>query len=232
MMIQSTLQVQYPSSPQSGSTNLNLKIKSPIFLGSFFQKSNLHNFKFKVSWRTFLNFEQILTNLSILGNFGQIQLIWQWLTRKKRKHHNFCKKCQNLACNDLLESSLKSLSIKKVSKNPITNWNCSCVPKIPKFHIWNSQFFWVKNYHQLKAKVWQVFAVSGHVVKISIVIKAFPIVFQHNPKMGCPWKYTKYGSRHEGRSLYSSFFQGSKASFKRYFRGSAINLEGFILVRH
>jgi hypothetical protein len=34
-----------------------------------------------------------------------------------------------------LESSLNFPSTKKVSKNPITNWNCGCVPKIPKFHI-------------------------------------------------------------------------------------------------
>jgi hypothetical protein len=36
---------------------------------------------------------------------------------------------------------LKFPSTKKVSKNPITNWNCNCVPKIPKVHIWNSQPF-------------------------------------------------------------------------------------------
>jgi hypothetical protein len=30
---------------------------------------------------------------------------------------------------------------KKNSKIPITNWNRGCVPKIPKFHIWNSRSF-------------------------------------------------------------------------------------------
>jgi hypothetical protein len=32
-------------------------------------------------------------------------------------------------------------STKKVSKNPITNWDHGCVPEIPKFHIWNSRSF-------------------------------------------------------------------------------------------
>jgi hypothetical protein len=40
-----------------------------------------------------------------------------------------------------LESPLNFPSTKKVSKNQITNWNCGCVPKIPKFHIWNSRSF-------------------------------------------------------------------------------------------
>jgi hypothetical protein len=61
--------------------------------------------------------------------------------RKKRKHHNFCKKRQNLACDGLLESPLNFPPTKKLSKNPITNWNRSCVSKIPKFHTWNSQSF-------------------------------------------------------------------------------------------
>jgi hypothetical protein len=37
-----------------------------------------------------------------------------------------------------LESPLKFPSTKKDSKYPITNWNHSCMPKIPKFHIRNS----------------------------------------------------------------------------------------------
>jgi hypothetical protein len=61
--------------------------------------------------------------------------------RKKINHHNFCIKYQNLACNGLLESPLNFPSIQKVSKNPITNWNRTCMPKIPKFRIWNSQSF-------------------------------------------------------------------------------------------
>jgi hypothetical protein len=89
----------------------------------------------------------------ILTKFGSFGLFWTdsaamamgdsmpSFERKKRNHHNFCKKCQNLACNGLLESPLNFPSTKKVSKNPITNWNHSCVPKIPKFHIWNSLSF-------------------------------------------------------------------------------------------
>jgi hypothetical protein len=61
--------------------------------------------------------------------------------RKKRKRHNLCKKCQNLACDGLLESpTLNFPSTKFFSKNSVTNWNRSCMPKIPKFHMWNSQF--------------------------------------------------------------------------------------------
>jgi hypothetical protein len=88
--------------------------------------------------------------LKKIGNFG---LFWADSTTmavadsmplfesKKKKRHNFCKKCQNLACDGLLESPLNFPSTKKVSKNPITNWNHNCVPKVPKFHIWNSQSF-------------------------------------------------------------------------------------------
>jgi hypothetical protein len=61
--------------------------------------------------------------------------------RKKRKRHNLCKDCQNLACDGLLESPLNFPSTENVSKNQITNWNRSGVRKIPKFHIWNSQSF-------------------------------------------------------------------------------------------
>jgi hypothetical protein len=38
-------------------------------------------------------------------------------------HHNSYNKGLNLACNGLLESPLNFPSTKKVSKNPITNWN-------------------------------------------------------------------------------------------------------------
>jgi hypothetical protein len=88
--------------------------------------------------------------LTIFGIFG-LFLFWADLAamamadsmpsfeRKERKCHNFCKKYQNLACDGLLESPLNLPSTKKVSKNPITNWNRSGVPKIPKFHIWKSQ---------------------------------------------------------------------------------------------
>jgi hypothetical protein len=41
--------------------------------------------------------------------------------REKRKRHNFCKKCHNLAYDGLLESPLNFPCTKKVSKNPITN---------------------------------------------------------------------------------------------------------------
>jgi hypothetical protein len=41
--------------------------------------------------------------------------------RKERKCHNFCKKCQNLACDGLLESHLNFPSTKKVSKKPVIN---------------------------------------------------------------------------------------------------------------
>jgi succinate-acetate transporter protein len=54
----------------------------------------------------------------ILTNFGSFGLFWAdsaamamadsmpSFERKKRKCHNFCKKCQNLACDGLLESPL------------------------------------------------------------------------------------------------------------------------------
>jgi hypothetical protein len=64
-------------------------------------------------------FWQILTQF---GSFGQIQLLWQWLTAcphlkgKKRKHHSFCKRYQNLACDGLLESPLNFPSTKKIHK--------------------------------------------------------------------------------------------------------------------
>jgi hypothetical protein len=41
--------------------------------------------------------------------------------RKNRKLHNFCKKYQNLACNDLLKSPLNFPFTQKVSKYLITN---------------------------------------------------------------------------------------------------------------
>jgi hypothetical protein len=44
-------------------------------------------------------------------------------------HHNSYNKGPNLARNGLLESPLNFPSTKKVSKNPSTNWNRSCVPK-------------------------------------------------------------------------------------------------------
>jgi hypothetical protein len=56
-------------------------------------------------------------------------------------HHNYYNKGPNLVCNGLLESPLNFPSTKKVSKNQIINWNRSCVPKILKFHLWNSQSF-------------------------------------------------------------------------------------------
>jgi hypothetical protein len=36
------------------------------------------------------------------------------IERKKRKRHNFCKKCQNLACDGLLESTLNFPFTKKL----------------------------------------------------------------------------------------------------------------------
>jgi hypothetical protein len=92
-------------------------------------------------------FGQILTKFGCFGLFwaDSIAMVvansMPLFERKKRKHQNFCKKCHNLECDGLLDSPLNFPSTKKVSKNPITNWNCSCVPKIPKFHIWNSQSF-------------------------------------------------------------------------------------------
>jgi hypothetical protein len=55
-------------------------------------------------------------------------------------HHNSYG--PNLACDGLLESPLNFPSTKKVSKYPMTNWNRGCMPKVPKFHIWNLQSFW------------------------------------------------------------------------------------------
>jgi hypothetical protein len=56
-------------------------------------------------------------------------------------HHNSYNEGLDLACNGLLESPLNFPSTKKVSKIQFTNWNSGCVPKIPKFHIWNSRSF-------------------------------------------------------------------------------------------
>jgi hypothetical protein len=56
-------------------------------------------------------------------------------------HNNSYNKGPNLACNGLLESPLNFPSTKKVSKNSMTNWDCGCVPKVPKFHIWKSPSF-------------------------------------------------------------------------------------------
>jgi hypothetical protein len=56
-------------------------------------------------------------------------------------YHNSYNKGPNLAYNGLLESSLNFPSTKKVSKNPMTNWDRGCVPKVPKFHIWKSRSF-------------------------------------------------------------------------------------------
>jgi hypothetical protein len=61
--------------------------------------------------------------------------------------HNSYNKGPNLAWNGLLESPLNFPSTKKVSKNQSTIWNRGCVPKIPKFHIWNPQSFRVKIQH-------------------------------------------------------------------------------------
>jgi hypothetical protein len=72
----------------------------------------------------------------ILTKFGSFGLFWAAMAvvdsmllfeRTKEKCHNFSKKCQNLACDGLLESPLNFLSAKKDSKNPIINWNCSCI---------------------------------------------------------------------------------------------------------
>jgi hypothetical protein len=56
-------------------------------------------------------------------------------------HHNSYNKGSNLAYNGLLESPLSFPSTKKVSGNPMTNWDHRCVPKVPKFHIWKSRSF-------------------------------------------------------------------------------------------
>jgi hypothetical protein len=53
-------------------------------------------------------------------------------------YHNSYNKDPNLACNGLLESPLNFPSTRKISKNPMTNWDHGCVPKVPKFHIWKS----------------------------------------------------------------------------------------------
>jgi hypothetical protein len=67
-------------------------------------------------------FRQILTKF---GNFGLIGADSATMVmvdsmpsfeRKKRKHHNFCKKCQNLACDGLLESPLNFPSTQKFKK--------------------------------------------------------------------------------------------------------------------
>jgi hypothetical protein len=85
-------------------------------------------------------FGQVLTKFACFGLFWADSTTMVMVDsmpsyeRKKRKP-------QNLACDGLLESLLNFPSTRKLSKNPITNWNRSCVPKIPKFHIWNSQSF-------------------------------------------------------------------------------------------
>ena len=92
-------------------------------------------------------FGQILTKFACFGLFWANSVAMAVadnmpsFERKERKCHNYCKKCHNLACDGLLESPLNFPFTKKVSKNPNTNWNCRCVPKVPKFHIWNSQSF-------------------------------------------------------------------------------------------
>jgi hypothetical protein len=56
-------------------------------------------------------------------------------------HHNSYNKGPNLACNGLLESLMNFPSTKKVLKNPMINWDCGCVPKVPTFHIWKLRSF-------------------------------------------------------------------------------------------
>jgi hypothetical protein len=61
--------------------------------------------------------------------------------KNSSNHHNSYNKGPNIACNGLLESPLNFPSTKKVSKNPMTNWDRGCVPKVLKFHIWKSRSF-------------------------------------------------------------------------------------------
>jgi hypothetical protein len=98
-------------------------------------------------------FLKVIVFGQILTKFGYFGLFWVDSTamamadsmpsfeRKERERHNFCKKCQNLASDGLMESPLNFPSSKKISKHPITNCNRSCMPKVPKFHIRNSQSF-------------------------------------------------------------------------------------------
>jgi hypothetical protein len=63
-----------------------------------------------------------------LTKFGSFGLFWAdsvivvvannmpSFERKKKKRKNFCKKCQNLACDGLLESPLNFPSTKNISK--------------------------------------------------------------------------------------------------------------------
>jgi hypothetical protein len=71
-------------------------------------------------------FGQILIKFGCFGLFWADSVIvvvannMPSFERKKKKRKNFCKKCQNLACDGLLESPLNLPSTKKVTKNPIT----------------------------------------------------------------------------------------------------------------
>jgi hypothetical protein len=117
------------------------------FFYFFLKKIKISNFGGILKFLKLIVFGQILTKFGSFGLFSANSAAMAAVDnmpsfeRKKRKHHNFCKKCQNLACDGLLESPLNFPPTKKLSKNPITNWNRSCVSKIPKFHTWNSQSF-------------------------------------------------------------------------------------------
>jgi hypothetical protein len=96
----------------------------------FFYKEN----KIKISnFGGISKFLELIVFGQILTKFGGFRQFWVDLAtmamadsmssfkRKTRKHHNFCKKSQNLACNGLLKSLLKFPSPKKFQKIQLQN---------------------------------------------------------------------------------------------------------------
>jgi hypothetical protein len=88
--------------------------------------------RFKISiFGGISKFLKLIVFGQIFTEFGSFGLLWvdsaatavtnsmPSFERKKGKCRNFCKKCQNLACNGLLESPLNFPSTKKVSKKSI-----------------------------------------------------------------------------------------------------------------
>jgi hypothetical protein len=66
-------------------------------------------------------------------------LLAQSLNKKNScENHNSYNKGPNPTGHAFLESLVNFVSTQKVSKYPLTNWNGGCLPKIPKFHLWNS----------------------------------------------------------------------------------------------
>jgi hypothetical protein len=89
-------------------------------------------------------FGQILTKFGSFGQFWAdstamvVAKSMALIEKKKIIRKKFCKMFQNLMYNGFLEGPLNLPSTQKVSKHLIRNWNCCGMPKMPKFHIWNS----------------------------------------------------------------------------------------------